>query len=60
MSPLGLAASFAGGAAVGLAGAITLIVQQPCHGPPWEIVLLGGLAGLGGSLVGLGIASNFA
>ncbi|KAG2219427.1 hypothetical protein INT45_010618 [Circinella minor] len=51
VSPLGLAASIGGGATVGLAGAIALAIQQPCHGLPWEIVALGGLAGLGGSLI---------
>ena len=51
VSPLGLAASIGGGIAVGLAGAITLAIQQSCHGFPWEIIVLGGLAGLGGSLV---------
>lgn len=51
VSGLGLAASFAGGFVVGLSGAITLYLEQPCHGFAWDLIVLGSLAGLGGSLV---------
>jgi hypothetical protein len=51
ISQLGLLASFAGGAAIGLSAAITLALEQRCHGFPYEIVLIGAAAGLVGSLV---------
>lgn len=51
VSGLGLAASLAGGAVVGLSAALTLALEQPCHGFAWEIVLVGSFAGLGGSMV---------
>lgn len=51
VSGLGLAASLAGGATVGLAAAITLSLEQSCHGFAWEILLLGAFAGIGGSMV---------
>ncbi|KAM3581396.1 hypothetical protein VKS41_006221 [Umbelopsis sp. WA50703] len=51
ISQLGLLASFAGGAAIGLSAAITLALEQRCHGFPYEIVLIGAAAGLVGSLI---------
>lgn len=51
VSGLGLAASLAGGFVVGVLGALTLYLEQPCHGFAWELTVLGSLAGLGGSLV---------
>lgn len=51
VSGLGLAASLAGGAFVGLAGSLTLWFEQSCHGFAWELIVLGSFAGLGGSLV---------
>lgn len=51
ISELGMLASFAGGAAMGLAAALTLALEQSCHGFAYEIVLLGAAAGLVGSLV---------
>lgn len=51
VSGLGLAASLAGGVVIGLVAALTLYLEQPCHGFAWELVLLSSLAGLGGSLV---------
>jgi uncharacterized membrane protein len=41
----------AGGLFVGLIGALTLFLEQPCHGFGYELVILGGFAGLGGSLI---------
>lgn len=51
VSGLGLAASLAGGIVVGLSAAITLAIEQPCHGFAWEVIIVGALAGLGGSMV---------
>ncbi|KAI8886455.1 hypothetical protein K501DRAFT_244156 [Backusella circina FSU 941] len=51
VSGLGLAASLAGGLFVGLIGALSLYLEQPCHGVAYELVILGGVAGLGGSLI---------
>lgn len=51
ISPLGLLASLVGGVAIGLSAAITLALEQPCHGFAYEIVLAGAAAGLIGSLV---------
>ncbi|CAO3616586.1 unnamed protein product [Cunninghamella blakesleeana] len=51
VSPLGLAASLGGGLTIGLASAISLLFDQRCTGFAWDLVLLGSLAGLGGSLI---------
>ncbi|CAO3598439.1 unnamed protein product [Absidia cylindrospora] len=51
VSLLGLAASLGGGLSVGLAGALSLLLDSRCHGFAWDIVVLGALAGLGGSLI---------
>lgn len=51
ISELGMLASFAGGATMGLSAAVTLALEQHCHGFAYEIVLLGAAAGLVGSLV---------
>ncbi|KAG0188110.1 Transmembrane protein 19 [Apophysomyces sp. BC1034] len=51
VSPLGLGASVAGGAVIGLAGSVALALDKRCQGFSWEIVILGTLAGLGGSLI---------
>ncbi|KAI8059408.1 integral membrane protein DUF92-domain-containing protein [Gilbertella persicaria] len=51
VSGLGLAASFAGGTLVGLSAAMTLYIEQACYGFAWELVLVGCLAGVGGSLM---------
>ena len=58
ISQLGLLASFAGGATMGLAAAITLALEQRCHGFAYEILLVGAAAGLIGSLVGVTIWST--
>ncbi|KAJ2964826.1 hypothetical protein NQZ79_g381 [Umbelopsis isabellina] len=51
ISELGMLASFAGGATMGLSAAVTLALEQHCHGFAYEIVLLGAAAGLVGSLI---------
>lgn len=51
VSQLGLLASFGGGATIGLSAAITLALEQPCHGFAYEILFVGAAAGLIGSLV---------
>ncbi|KAG2187262.1 hypothetical protein INT44_004947 [Umbelopsis vinacea] len=51
ISQLGLLASFGGGATMGLAAAITLALEQRCHGFAYEIMLVGAAAGLVGSLI---------
>ncbi|KAF7729306.1 Transmembrane protein 19 [Apophysomyces ossiformis] len=51
VSPLGLAASIAGGTVIGLSGAIAVALDKRCIVFPWQLVLLGTVAGLGGSLI---------
>ncbi|KAI9302850.1 integral membrane protein DUF92-domain-containing protein [Cunninghamella echinulata] len=51
VSPLGLAASLGGGITIGIVSALSLLVDQRCSGFAWDLVVLGSLAGLGGSLV---------
>ncbi|CEG71377.1 hypothetical protein RMATCC62417_07121 [Rhizopus microsporus] len=51
VSGLGLTASLAGGGFIGLMAALTLWFDQPCHGFAWEIILVGLLSGIGGSLI---------
>ncbi|KAI7863077.1 integral membrane protein DUF92-domain-containing protein [Spinellus fusiger] len=51
VSPLGLAASLAGGGAMGLTGALVLWLESPCYRMDFAWIVLGALAGLGGSLV---------
>jgi hypothetical protein len=40
-----------GGLSIGLAGALSLLLDDRCKGFAWDIVILGALAGLGGSMV---------
>ncbi|KAI9266962.1 integral membrane protein DUF92-domain-containing protein [Sporodiniella umbellata] len=51
VSQLGLFASLAGGAWIGLIGALTLWAEQSCGGFPWEILVVGSLSGIIGSLI---------
>ncbi|KAI8082716.1 integral membrane protein DUF92-domain-containing protein, partial [Halteromyces radiatus] len=51
VSPLGLFASLAGGLCIGLVAALSLALDQRCHGFDWSVIILGAMAGLGGSLI---------
>ncbi|RUS14054.1 integral membrane protein DUF92-domain-containing protein [Endogone sp. FLAS-F59071] len=51
VSPLGLAASLAGGLVIGLSGAAVLAIETACSGFSWGIVAVGVTSGVGGSLL---------
>ncbi|SAM07099.1 hypothetical protein [Absidia glauca] len=51
VSPLGLAASLAGGAVIGLASTLSLLLDRRCDGFHWDLIILGALAGFGGSMI---------